>query len=150
MASHSYLLEAFINIGLVPDAGGTYFLVKQLGYSKALELTVEGKPITAAVCKELNLANKVVPSENLMKEAREWAERLADRPLSALWLSKAALRYANDRTLKESLEYEARMQQFLFASEDNVEGIRAFLEKRKAKFACSKFVETSGGAVARL
>jgi 2-(1,2-epoxy-1,2-dihydrophenyl)acetyl-CoA isomerase len=134
MAKDAYLLQAFNNVGLIPDAGSTWFLVRQVGYSRAFELAVEAERIPAERCLELGLANRVVEPEALMSEARAWAEKLAQRPTYAIGLTKRAMNRALTNTLLEAIEYEAHLQQLAAQSEDFTEGRQAFQEKRRAVF----------------
>jgi 2-(1,2-epoxy-1,2-dihydrophenyl)acetyl-CoA isomerase len=134
MAKETYLTEAFSNIGFIPDAGSTWFLVRQLGFSRAFELAIEAERIPAERCLELGLANRVVEGEQLMAEAYRWAERLAQRPALAVGLTKRAMNRAMTSSLWEAVEYEAHMQQLAAESEDFVEGVKAFREKRPAVF----------------
>jgi 2-(1,2-epoxy-1,2-dihydrophenyl)acetyl-CoA isomerase len=150
MANDAYLLQAFINVGLVPDYGGTYFLVRQIGYSKALELSAEGKKIDAATCLQLGLANKVVAPKDLLKTAEEWGLKLASAPTFALGLSKSAFRFAETHSLEHSFEYEARLQQYCGQSVDHQEGIDAFKQKRKPNFKGLPVGEMPPEVVARL
>ncbi len=134
MADDASLLQAFSNIGLVPDAGATWLLARAIGYSRAFEMAIEGKPVPAAHCLELGLANRVVPAGTLMAEALTWAERLAQRPTIALGLTKQALYRALQIDLLDAIEYEARLQKQTIPSEDHAEGVRAFAEKRAPNF----------------
>jgi 2-(1,2-epoxy-1,2-dihydrophenyl)acetyl-CoA isomerase len=134
MAKESYLMEAFSNIGFIPDAGSTWFLVRQVGFSRAFELAIEAERIPAERCLELGLANRVVEAENLMAEAHRWAHRLAERPTFAVGLTKRAMNRALTSSLWEAVEYEAHLQQMAAESEDFVEGVQAFREKRAAVF----------------
>jgi len=149
MAEDSYLLQAFINIGLVVDAGSGFFLTRLVGYCKALELVIEGKPISARTCLELGIANKVVSGSQLMATAGKWAEELAQKPTFAVGLTKKALLYGYTHSLSKTLEYEARLQQFCVESEDHAEGRKAFLEKRRARFT-GKALDIPCGTLARL
>jgi 2-(1,2-epoxy-1,2-dihydrophenyl)acetyl-CoA isomerase len=133
MSKEAYFLQAFNNIGLVPDVGSTWFLVRQVGYSRAFELAVEAERIPAERCLALGLVNRVVEPEALLPEARAWAEKLAQRPY-ATGLTKRALNRAMTSTLLEAVEYEAHLQQLAAESEDFAEGKQAFLEKRPAVF----------------
>jgi 2-(1,2-epoxy-1,2-dihydrophenyl)acetyl-CoA isomerase len=134
MAKTAYLLQAFNNIGLIPDAGSTWFLVRQVGYSRAFELAVEADRIPAERCLELGLVNRIVEPDALLPEARAWAEKLAQRPTYAVGLTKRAMNRALTSTLMEAIEYEAHLQQLAAQSEDFAEGTKAFKEKRPAVF----------------
>lgn len=134
MADDAVLMQAFSNIGLVPDAGGTWFFARLIGYSRAYELAIEGAPITAARCLEWGLTNRVVPAAELQEAAHGWALQLAARPTLALGLTKQALAQALVSDLASAIEYEARLQQQTIVSADHHEGVSAFLEKRKPVF----------------
>ncbi|MEW5957375.1 MAG: enoyl-CoA hydratase-related protein [Chloroflexota bacterium] len=134
MTRDASLLQAFSNIGLIPDSGSTWFLVRQVGYSRAFEIAIEGERIPAERCLELGLTNRVVEPEALMAEAWAWAEQLAQRPTCALGLTKRAMQRAMNGTLLEAIEYEAHLQQVAAESEDFAEGVTAFAEKRAPVF----------------
>lgn len=134
MAHDASLLMAFSNIGLVPDAGATWFLVRQIGFSRAFELAAGGDQIPAARCLDLGLANKVVPAADLLDISLAWALNMAQRPALALGKTKHALHYAQLHDLQSTVEYEARLQQEAYQSADFVEGVSAFLQKRKPQF----------------
>lgn len=134
MSRSAYLLQAFSNIGLVPDAGSTWFLVRQVGYSRAFELAAEGERIPAERCLALGLVNRLAEPETLETEAQAWAAKLAQRPTYSLGLTKRAMHKAMTSTLAEALEYEAHLQQLASESEDFAEGTRAFTEKRPPVF----------------
>jgi 2-(1,2-epoxy-1,2-dihydrophenyl)acetyl-CoA isomerase len=87
MAEDAALLQAFSNIGLVPDAGSTWFLARRVGTSRAFEIAVEGERISAQRCLELGLANRVTSAARLHEDALEWAKRLAQRPTFAVALT---------------------------------------------------------------
>ncbi|MFQ5570448.1 MAG: enoyl-CoA hydratase/isomerase family protein [Rhodothermales bacterium] len=134
MAEDAFLLQAFSNIGLVPDAGSSWFLARQVGYHRAYEIAVEGERIPAGRCLELGLTNKVVPSDQLVTETRAWAAHLSKRPTLALGLTKRAIRAAIISSLATTVELEAKLQARCFESEDHAEGVMAFLQKREPAF----------------
>lgn len=134
MSRDAALMQAFSNIGFIPDAGSTWFLVRLVGYSRAFALAIEGERIPAERCLELGLANRIADPEDLMREATTWAEKLAQRPTYALGLTKRAMNRALTTTLMEAVEYEAHLQQLASESEDFAEGVAAFKEKRRPHF----------------
>ena len=134
MAEHASLRFAFVNIGLVSDAGSTWFLTREVGYTKALEIIYGGKKVPAKECFELGIVNKVVPIKDLMQAAHELAADLMSRPPLAFAATKKAIRHTMTHGLFESLAYEADLQMGLIVSEDHREGVAAFLEKRKPSF----------------
>jgi 2-(1,2-epoxy-1,2-dihydrophenyl)acetyl-CoA isomerase len=134
MADNAFLLSPFTTISLVPDGGLNWLLVRQLGYRRAFQLSVESERIPADRCVELGLANKAVPAEELQSAAVEWAEKLAKRAPLSLEATKKTMRYAMDNDWASTFNMEADWQQVLAGSEDNVEGVAAFFEKREPKF----------------
>ncbi len=134
MADDASILYAFINIGLGPDAGGSWFLARQVGYSRAFEIAIEGKRVSADRCLELGLANRVVPSDMLQDSAMKWARHLAVRPTLAIGITKHDMQKAMLADLSETIAFEAEQQMKAFASHDLQEGVQAFLQKRKANF----------------
>ncbi len=134
MADDASLMMAFSNIGLVPDAGACWFLVRQVGYSRAYQIAIEGERISAARCLELGLTNKVAASDQLLPETLAWAHKLAKRPTLALGLTKHALNHAAQHDLASTIEYEARLQKQTIPSHDHLEGVQAFAERRAPEF----------------
>lgn len=134
MAADATLLMAFSNVGLLPDAGATWFLMRLIGYSRAYEIAIEGERIPAPRCLEWGLANKMVPAEALLDETMAWAQKLAQRPTLALGLTKHALNHAANHDLASTIEYEARLQKQTITSHDHMEGVTAFLQKREPEF----------------
>jgi 2-(1,2-epoxy-1,2-dihydrophenyl)acetyl-CoA isomerase len=135
MADNAFLLSPFSTISLVPDGGLNWLLVRQLGYRRAFQLSVEAERISAARCVDLGLANKSVPAEELQNAALEWAQALANRAPLSLAATKKVMRFATDNDWASSYSLEAKLQGQLLGSDDNKEGIQAFLEKRTPKFA---------------
>lgn len=134
MADDAFLLSPFTTISLLPDGGLNWLLVRQVGYRRAFQLSVESERIDATRCVELGLANKAVPAQELQSAAREWAQALALRAPLSVAATKKAMRHAADNDLPSTYELEAKMQGELLGSDDNVEGIQAFFEKRAPVF----------------
>ncbi|MEZ4460692.1 MAG: enoyl-CoA hydratase-related protein [bacterium] len=126
MSDEAAIYPAFIKIGLVPDAGATWFLARQIGYSRALEFLIDGRAMPAERCLALGMANRVVRPDQLAAEAEKWARELAERPTYAIALTKQALAFACDNDLMASFDTEARYQKLAIATEDHQAGIEAF------------------------
>ena len=120
-----------INVGLMPGAGGTQRLTRTVGKFKAMEMVMTGKFIDAREAERRGLANRVVPPEVLLDEAKRLGFELAEKPPISLRLAKECVVKAFETTLAEGIEYERKLFYFLFAAEDTKEGINAFIEKRK-------------------
>ncbi|MGV3489581.1 MAG: enoyl-CoA hydratase-related protein [Tuberibacillus sp.] len=127
-------IQAFINIGLVPDSGSLYFLPRLVGYAKALELAVFGEKIKADEAKALGLVTKVIASDDLEAETKAFAERLAAMPTKAIGLIKRYMQKSFENDLEQMLEWEAVAQHTAGQTEDAKEGVTAFLEKRKPAY----------------
>jgi enoyl-CoA hydratase len=123
-----------INLGLMPGAGGTQRLPRLIGTARAMEMLFSGKPISAKTAYEFGLVNKVVSVDRMMAEAWELAGFYARKPRVALRLIKDAMRCGMNMDLSSALEYEARCFEMLFSTEDQKEGVRAFMDKRKSNF----------------
>jgi 2-(1,2-epoxy-1,2-dihydrophenyl)acetyl-CoA isomerase len=128
-------IEVFINVGLVPDSGNTFFLPRLVGLGKAMELCFTGDKVTAADALQFGLVNKVVPAENLMPAAHEMAQRLARLPTKGIALTKRLLHQSFQSDLDTMLDAEAGAQEIAARTADHKEGVRAFFEKRAANFA---------------
>ncbi len=131
MSEDAYIFQAFAAIGLVPDGGATWQLVRVLGRKRAFEIIATGEKLSAQKCLEWGLCNRVVGSESLMDETLEWAQQLAARAPLSLRYSKQAVALASEETLAQTISTEAELQRLCIASEDALEGATAFLEKRK-------------------
>ena len=127
--------QTFNRIGMHPDWGGTFFLPRLVGPSRALELVFNGDMIGADEALRIGLVNRVVPHDTLASEATRWAARLAAKPPLALALAKRAVYASPDHSLSEMLDLELRNQLQCFQSDDAREGLQAFLEKRSPVFA---------------
>jgi 2-(1,2-epoxy-1,2-dihydrophenyl)acetyl-CoA isomerase len=134
MADDAFLLSPFTTIALVPDGGLNWQLVRQLGYRRAFQLSVESERIPAGRCVELGLANKAVPAESLMEETLKWAHALANRAPLSVAATKKAMRHAMDESWVSTYDVEASLQKELRDSADCMEGVAAFFEKRKPDF----------------
>jgi len=134
MADNAFLLSPFTTISLVPDGGLNWLLVRQLGYRRAFQLSVESERIDAKRCVDLGLANKAVPADELLGSAIEWAGNLSKRAPLSLAATKKAMRHAMDYDWASSFDNEAELQDVLTRSEDNEEGVAAFFEKRAPDF----------------
>jgi 2-(1,2-epoxy-1,2-dihydrophenyl)acetyl-CoA isomerase len=125
---------AFVRIGLIPDAGSCYLLPRTVGMAKALELALLSDRVDAAAAKDLGLVHHVVPAERLTPEAQALAMRLADLPTTAIALTKRAFNAASRLTLAETMDLEAELQDEAGATDDHLEGVLAFLQKRAPAF----------------
>ncbi len=128
---------AFIKIGLMPDAGVSFFLPRIVGLGRAMEMSMLGEPVEAEEAYRIGLVNRVVPDDALADEAAALAERLAAMPTRALGKMKQSLYASFESDLKTALEAEAEGQTFCGYTSDHKEGVAAFFEKRAAKFTGS-------------
>ncbi len=126
--------QAFVRVGLAPDAGTSYFLPRLVGLWKAKEMIFTGDPIDAREAERLGLVNRVFPDGDLELAARALAERLARGPAGALAAAKRTLNRSLSLDLATVLELEANAQTILLTSDDFAEGARAFFEKRPPTF----------------
>ena len=123
-----------INLGIIPGAGGTQRWPRTAGKYVAMEVMLTGAPITAERAYQLGVVNKVVPSEMTIELAKRLARQLAEKPPLAVRMAKEAVQKSFETALSEGLAAERKSFYFLFASEDQKEGMHAFLEKRKGVF----------------
>lgn len=127
-------LQAFVKIGLIPDSGGTWLLPRVIGYARALELSISGDPIDARRSLEIGLVNAVIPAERFEAEVEGYAARLAALPTAAIAATKELLGNAPRVELDEALRREAEAQGRMGQTEDHLEGVMAFAEKREPRF----------------
>lgn len=123
-----------IKIGVIPGGGGTQRLPRIVGLGRAKELLFTGDPIDAHEAYRIGLANKVVPVESLMSETKKMALKLTHQPWLALKLTKNVVGEGIHMDLQSALALEARCFEILFSTEDQKEGMKAFVEKRKPIF----------------
>src|SRR5690242_9271928 len=133
-ARSASFLQAFCRLGLVPDAGGTWFLPRLAGSARAMGMAMLGEPLSAESAAQWGLIWKVVDDGKLMAEARGLAAKLAQGPTAGLGLIKQALNRSLANSLDAQLDIERDLQRLAARSEDFKEGVAAFLEKRPAKF----------------
>jgi 2-(1,2-epoxy-1,2-dihydrophenyl)acetyl-CoA isomerase len=126
--------QVFIKIGLMPDGGSTYFLPRLVGYHKTFELMATGDQIDAQEALQLGIVNKVVPLAELDATVDGLAARLASAPRVAIANIKAGLNREAQSELASALDFEAVNQDACFHSPDFIEGVSAFMQKRKAVF----------------
>ncbi|MGI8526894.1 MAG: enoyl-CoA hydratase [Pseudolabrys sp.] len=123
-----------IKLGVIPGIGGTQRLTRAVGKSKAMEMMLTGRMMDAAEAERANLVSRVVPLASLMDEAIKLAETIASMGRPSVLLAKEAVNAAFETTLAEGMRFERRVFHSLFATEDQKEGMKAFVEKRKAEF----------------
>jgi enoyl-CoA hydratase len=123
-----------INLGIIAGAGGTQRWPRTAGKYVAMEVNLTGVPISAQRAYQLGIVNKVVPAELTIEVAKRMARRIAEKPPLAARLVKESVNQALETPLQQGLAVERRNFYFLFATEDQKEGMRAFLEKRRGQF----------------
>jgi len=133
-SEESWFSCSFAQVGLVPDAGATYFLPRLLGPGRALYYAMTGDRISARTALDLGLVTTLFPAASFREESLAFAQRLAAGPTRALGMTKLALRRAHEVGLNEQMELEARLQQSASETDDFVEGLRAFREKELPSF----------------
>jgi len=133
-AESATFVPAFINIGLVPDMGGTFFVTRLLGPARAFEWMTSGRRLSAQEALDWGLVSEVVPDDHLAERAAEWAGELAAMPTRGVALSKRLFDNAPHAILEEQLEMEAQLQASATRTDDFREGVDAFLQKREPDF----------------
>jgi len=123
-----------INLGVMAGLGGTQRLTRFVGKAKSMDMHLTGRFMDAEEAERSGLVSRVVPAKKLMAEAKSAAEKIAEKSQIATMAAKDSVDRAYETTLAEGLNYERRMFQALFATEDQSEGMAAFVEKREAQF----------------
>jgi enoyl-CoA hydratase/carnithine racemase len=123
-----------ITLGIIPGGGGTQRLARVIGKQRAMELVLTGRRMDAAEAERYGLVNEVAPEGDWLDRAMDLAQRIAKRPPIAVRLAKQAVIAADESGLSEGLEHERRLYELAMATEDRIEGMGAFLEKRKPDF----------------
>ncbi len=133
-ADSAFFTLAYINIGTSPDGSGTYFLPRIVGQKKAMEIALLGDRFDAEAAKAAGLINFIVPAADLAAETAKLAARLAQGPTRAIANTKRLINMSLEQSLESQLQAEAMSFADCAASEDWIEGVTAFAEKRKPKF----------------
>lgn len=133
-AESAKFVEAFINVGLIPDCSGSFTLPRLIGAARAAEFCFFGGNLSAAEAANIGMINRVVPDADLAGAAGEWAAKLARMPTRGIALTKRLLVRSWSSSLDDQLEQEAFAQETAGKSADHAEGVRAFVEKRKPAF----------------
>jgi 2-(1,2-epoxy-1,2-dihydrophenyl)acetyl-CoA isomerase len=128
-------VPAFVNVGLVPDCGGTFFVTRLLGYARAFEWMTSGRALSAAEAHAWGLVSEVVEADRLPDRAAGVAAEYAARATRGIGMTKRLFDRSLVSTLDEQLELEAQLQSAAARSEDFREGVAAFLEKREPRFS---------------
>jgi enoyl-CoA hydratase/carnithine racemase len=123
-----------ILLGIIPGGGGTQRLARVMGKQRAMELVLTGRRIGAAEAREIGIVTSVAPADGWLDAALELAATVAERPPLAVRLAKQAVLAAEETPLSAGLDHERRLYELAMATEDRVEGMTAFLEKRKPEF----------------
>jgi 2-(1,2-epoxy-1,2-dihydrophenyl)acetyl-CoA isomerase len=133
-SDQAIFVPAFVNIGLVPDSGGTFFVTRLVGQARAFEWLCSGRRLTAAEAEQWGVVSEVVDADALAAHAAEVAGRLAALPTRAIGMTKRLLDRGTTVSLDDQLEWEAQLQTAATQTEDFREGVAAFLEKRPPDF----------------
>jgi 2-(1,2-epoxy-1,2-dihydrophenyl)acetyl-CoA isomerase len=133
-AESAYFSAGYVKVGLMMDMGLTYLLPHLAGLRRANELAFFGERLPAAEAASIGLINRLLPDDDLMEAAREWALRLAQGPTLAIAANKLAMRRALHSTYRQALDWESLALPLIAQSEDLLEGLSAFVQKRDAQF----------------
>ena len=123
-----------VTLGVIPGMGGSQRLTRFVGKSKAMDMCVTGRTMDAAEAERAGLVSRVVPAADLMAEAMKAAAKIAEQSLPIVMITKEAVNRAYETTLAEGIRFEQRLFHAVFATEDQKEGMAAFVEKRKPDF----------------
>lgn len=133
-ASSAKFIQSFVNIGLVPDSGGTYNLPRLIGKQRAAGLMFSGEKISSAEAEKIGMIYKSVDDENGYQITLDFAKKISEKPTKSIGLIKNLLNLSNTNNLSEQLELEKKYQITAANSTDHKEGVKAFFEKRKPKY----------------
>lgn len=133
-AESAIFVQAFVKVGLVPDSGATWLLPRLIGQTRALELMLTGRKVSAQEALEIGMIHQVAPADELVPTALILAENFANAPTKSIGYIKRGLDFAATSTLEDALEYEADLQEMAGRTRDHQEGLTAFLEKRPPQY----------------
>ncbi len=133
-AESASFIYGFVGIGLSADSGTSLAMPLLIGLGRSVEMAFTNRAVTAEEALDWGMVSQVVPDDQLAEAVRELATRLANGPTRAYGLSKRAINRATMALLRETLEYEAELQEIAGKTEDHAEGVAAFLEKREPQF----------------
>ena len=133
-ASSAKFIQSFINIGLVPDSGGTYNLPRLIGKQRAAGLMFSGEKISSAEAEKIGMIYKSVDDENGYQITLDFAKKISEKPTKSIGLIKSLLNKSDKNSISEQLELEKKYQITAANSYDHKEGVKAFFEKRKPKY----------------
>lgn len=133
-ADNAKFAQPEITLGVIPGIGGTQRLTRLVGRAKAMDMILTGRPVDAAEAERIGLVSRVVPADRLLAEATEVAEQIAGHGSVAVKAARDCVDRALETGLADGVRYERRVFHALFATDDQKEGMRAFLEKRPASF----------------
>jgi len=128
-------IQVFINIALIPDGGSTYILPKIVGLKKAMEMALTGDPVHAEEALRLNMVNRVYLPEEFEEKTREWARKLAERPVKTMGIAKKTFYEAYLMNSDQTLDMESRRQARLITQPDFANAVLSFLQKKKPTFS---------------
>ncbi len=133
-ASSAKFIQSFINIGLVPDSGGTYNLPRLIGKQRAAGLMFSGEKISSSEAEKIGMIYKSVDDENGYQVTLDFTKKISEKPSKSIGLIKKLLNKSNRNSIAEQLELEKKYQITAANSSDHKEGVKAFFEKRKPKY----------------
>ena len=136
-ADNAKFAQPEIKLGIIPGAGGTQRLPRAVSKAKAMDLALTGRMMDAVEAERAGLVARIFPKSDLLKEVKAIAKDIADMPLLTTMMTKEAVNTAYETTLSEGIHFERRLFHACFATNDQKEGMAAFIEKRPAKFTNS-------------
>jgi len=136
-ADNAKFAQPEIKLGIIPGAGGTQRLPRAVSKAKAMDLALTGRMMDAAEAERSGLVSRVFPKADLLKEVKIIAKEIADMPLLTTMMVKEAVNSAYETTLSQGIHFERRLFHACFGTNDQKEGMAAFIEKRPAKFTNS-------------